>query len=346
VRPGGARCEKGARGVGRGCAEARREKGMGAMREAESGRLFDGKAVHQGPLLAEKDGYEVIDCRPCGFIHIDPIPAEEELERIYRDEYFTSEKPAFIERVREDEEWWKTVFDERLEFMEKNLFAGSRRLLDIGCGPGFFLKRATERGWKGLGVEPSKVAARTALSSGVEVIRGFFDAMALEKEGRSFHAVHISEVLEHVRDPQKVLSGAFGLLEPGGIACVVVPNDFSPVQEALRERRGYEDYWVAVPHHINYFSFDSIKALMERAGFSILKTTSTFPMDFFLLMGEDYVGDDALGRRCHHMRARLDIMLSQKRLRAFKDEMYALMAENGIGREAVIFGVKDIKEDQ
>ncbi len=327
-------------------AALRREEKSRQGSRAGAGRAPGaGDPVHGGRTLGEKDGYAILDCAPCGFIHLSPLPSEHDLLRIYRDEYFSTEKPDFTERVREDEEWWKIVHDERLGFMESALGGGPGRVLDIGCGPGFFLRRAAARGWEGLGVEPSSMAAEEAAAQGVRVRKGFFDGGAMKREGLSFDAVHLSEVLEHVREPLKVLGGAFSLLEPGGIACVVVPNDFSPVQEVLRDRLGYDDYWVAAPHHINYFSFDSLGSLMKRAGFSLVRTEATFPMDFFLLMGERYVGDDALGRRCHHMRTRLDIMLSDPRLRAFKRDMYALMARRGIGREAVIFGRKPKKED-
>ncbi len=300
---------------------------------------------HEGRVLGEKETYRLIECRPCGFIHLDPLPGEEDLERIYSEEYFSREKPRFSEQVQEDGEWWKSVYDERLSFMESALGDGRRRILDVGCGPGFFLEHACARGWDGLGVEPSGLAAREARSKGVRVIRGLFEGEALKREGLAFDAVHMSEVLEHVRDPLKVLSGAFDLLEPGGMACVVVPNDFSPVQEVLRSNLGYEDYWVAVPHHVNYFSFPTIRALMERAGFSLMKTTATFPMDFFLLMGENYVGDETRGRRCHHMRTRLDLMLRGPVLGPFRKDMYALMARYGIGREAVVFGRKPFRKE-
>ncbi len=297
--------------------------------------------LHNGPQIGEEQGYKVVDCLECGFAHILPLPSEAELKRIYRDEYFSRVKSGFIESVRADSEWWNVVYDERLEFMESMLSHGSKRLLDVGCGPGFFLKRGAQRNWRCLGVEPSNKAAAHANGLGLNVIKGFFDGRTMKDEGLEFDAAHISEVLEHVANPLAVLEGVYGLLDEGGIVCVVAPNDFSPVQEVLCERLGYEPYWISPPHHINYFSFDSMKALLKKAGFSILRVSATFPMDFFLLMGRNYVGDDVLGRECHMNRTRLDIMLADPRLKGFKDEMYALMARHNIGRETLIFGIKE-----
>jgi len=299
--------------------------------------------LHNGPQIGEQQGYRVVDCLECGFAHILPLPTDGELKRIYRDEYFSRDKPGFIESVREDSEWWNLVYDERLQYMESRLAGRSKRLLDVGCGPGFFLKRAEERGWQSLGVEPSEKAASHASGLGLGVVKGFFDGKAMRDHGCLFDAVHISEVLEHVVDPLSVLEGVYGVLDDGGIVCVAAPNDFSPVQQVLSERLGFSPYWLAPPHHINYFTFDSMKALLKKAGFSIARVTATFPMDFFLLMGKNYVGDDRLGRECHKMRTRLDIMLGETRLKAFKEEMYALMARHNIGRESVIFAIKGNK---
>ncbi len=301
------------------------------------------ESKHSGLLVDEKDGYSVVDCITCGFVHIDPLPDAGDVERIYREQYFSDEKPGFIKGVLKDLEWWNIVYDERLEFMESRLSGRQRRVLDIGCGPGFFLKRATGRGWQCLGVEPSRLAAGYAEAQGLTVKNEFFSGPKLKAEGFGFDAVHISEVLEHVTHPLDVLEGAYELLCDGGIICAVVPNDYSPVQKVLRDSLGYNPYWLSVPHHINYFSFASMKALIKKAGFTAVEVSATFPMDLFLLMGRNYVGDERLGRECHKLRKNLDTMLSTPPLKGFKKEMYALMAKHNIGRELVIYGVKGDK---
>ncbi len=57
-------------------------------------------------------------------------------------------------------------------------------------------------------------------------------------------------------------------------------------------------------------------------------------MELFLLMGQRYVGDDALGRQCHGMRKNLDLNLSTEPLREIKRRLYQTFAEVGVGREA------------
>lgn len=295
---------------------------------------------HAGRAMDTASGYGIIDCRACGFIHMDPVPAPAELKKVYVEEYYTEEKPLFIERVKEDIDWWNVVYDDRYEFFEGALPAGKREILDIGCGPGYFLKRGLDRGWRCLGIEPSKQAGAHAKGLGVDVMNAFFDEGLATGLRRKFDAIHLSEVLEHVPDPASILRLARGLLNDAGVLCAVVPNDYSPVQRVLREKLGFKPYWLAPPHHINYFSFSSLSGLFEKTGFKVIEKTSMFPIDFFLLMGDDYIGNDPLGRACHARRKRLDVNLAEPVLREFKKEMYRLMARHSIGREMIVFGRK------
>ena len=261
---------------------------------------------HSGPIIESKNGYDIIDCIQCEFRHVVPIPSEEELATIYKDDYYTTEKPLYIERSVEDKEWWKNVYDERLDLFEKWLGNTRRDLLEIGSGPGFFLQRALERGWKGVGIEPSTKAAEFARTLGVHVKSDFLDVELAADLGQ-FDVVYLNEVLEHAPDPFGLLKTAVKSITPGGLLCVVVPNDYNPIQKALRDVCGFPSWWVAPPHHINYFDVSSIKCLMRKVGTKIVNTEATFPIDLFLMMGDNYVGNDEVGRACHGKRKTLEI---------------------------------------
>ena len=125
---------------------------------------------HQGPRLAAVNGYDIIACEMCGFRHAVPLPEPAALEQEYREKYYSAEKPTFLVHAGEDQEWAKLAQSDRLESFERLLGRGRRRLLDVGSGPGFFLRTAQERGWQGLGIEPSRQAAAHARSMGVEVV--------------------------------------------------------------------------------------------------------------------------------------------------------------------------------
>jgi 2-polyprenyl-3-methyl-5-hydroxy-6-metoxy-1,4-benzoquinol methylase len=295
--------------------------------------------AHHGAVVASSNGHDVIACAPCGFRHALPLPEACALERAYRETYYAEEKPAFIAHAAEDRDWFALAQNDRLESLEHIVGPGRRRLLDIGCGPGFFLATAKLRGWEAHGIEPSRQAAHHARGLGAKVIEGFFDRESAAALGR-FDAVTLTNVLEHVPDPAHILELAADLLTPGGALCVTVPNDFSPFQLAARTAADTGDWWVAPPHHLNYFDFDSLAGLMSRLGIRVTERSTSFPMEAFVMMGEDYTKDPALGRACHTKRKAFDNALEAAGLKAQRRAFYRALAEIGIGREAVVIGVK------
>jgi len=291
---------------------------------------------HVGPVLDSKNGFEIIDCEICGYKHATPVPSDKELEEIYRHEYYTDEKPFYIEHFKQDLDWWNIVYGDRFDSFEQQLGMGRRRLLDIGSGPGYFLRYGKNRGWDVLGIEPSRRAAAHARSLGLEIIEEFLDDRIAAQIGQ-FDAVHMSEVLEHIPNPKALLQLVYGLLKPGGVLCVVVPNDYSPFQLALRKMKDIDPWWVAPPHHLNYFDFNSMEKLLRKIGFSDTLCEATFPIDLFLLMGDHYVGDDTKGRECHSKRKAVEHMLHGAGMNKLKRKLFRSFAELGIGREACVF---------
>ena len=294
---------------------------------------------HEGPRVADANGFDIIDCKVCGFRHAVPLPEPGALEEAYRETYYTEEKPEFLARSAEDQAWAQLAQRDRLAIFERILGPKRRRLLDIGSGPGFFLKTAQDGGWQVLGIEPSRQAAAHARGLGLEIVEGFFNAETAPGLGR-FDAVHLNNVLEHLPDPIAVVSLAHALLDAGGVICINVPNDFSPFQLAGRAAVGAKEWWLAPPHHLNYFDFESGARLLERCGFKVAERTTSFPLEMFLMMGEDYIGKDAAGRACHAKRKRFDLALEAAGLSETRRDFYRALASAGIGREAVLVAVK------
>jgi SAM-dependent methyltransferase len=310
-----------------------------AMSHAASPSEFLQDGRHNGPRITHAKNHDIIDCFECGFKHALPLPDPAVLEREYRENYYSEEKPNFIAHAGEDQAWFELAQNDRLEIFEKHLPADQRRLLDIGCGPGFFLAAAKKRGWDSYGIEPSRQAAAHASGLGIAVTEGLFNKDSAAALGR-FDAVNLTNVLEHVPDPVAILRSAIGLLDKGGVLCVGVPNDFSPLQIAARGAMNTGDWWVAPPHHLNYFDFESLSALLVRLGLCCVERTTSFPMEAFLMMGENYTSDPALGRACHNKRKRFDFAFEAAGLKETRRDFYRALAKLGMGREAVVIAVK------
>ena len=289
---------------------------------------------HAGPILDSVKDFDVIECESCGFKHVVPLLTAEEMAQYYS-EQFVAKRPLYVDVLREDLEWWRMVYAEQYALFEKYLSAKRRRILDVGCGLGFFLQLGKERGWETLGIEPSRQACEHARGLGLDVVNNVLGEGQAPGLG-TFDVVHMHEVLEHVTDAIGMVRLCRELIEPGGLFCVIVPNDYNPLQKVLRDHLGYNPWWVSPPEHINYFDYLSLPRLLCSTGFDILLKTTTFPMELFLLMGENYVGNKALGRDCHGRRKKLELNLHLGRLDGLKRTLYTALAEQGIGREVVV----------
>lgn len=294
---------------------------------------------HIGEILASSNGFDVVDCQKCGYAHINPIPTEDELEKVYKHDYYEEEKPLYLERYLEDIDWWNATYVQRYEVLEKYLPENQRNILDIGTGPGYFLLNGEKRGWKVKGIEPSIKAFKHSLSLGLDVKQGFFSKENASKLGM-FNVINLGLVLEHIPDPEGMLRLINQQLFFDGIVCIIVPNDFNPFQLLLRDYLNFEPWWVAPPHHVNYFNFASLSGLLEKCGFSVVHQESTFPIDLFLLMGDNYIDNDEIGRNCHKKRMNFEKSIRNNGANELLEGLYTDLAKRGIGREIVMYAKK------
>ena len=301
---------------------------------------------HGGRAIAHGNGHDVIACAACGFVHAVPLPDPAELAREYAEAYYRDAKPTYLTHASEDQDWAILAQHDRLDALRRALggstgtLGGSTgTLIEIGSGPGFFLDTAVAQGWTAVGVEPSVQAAAFAQGRGLTVHnRTFADAVA---HGLPMaDAIAATNVLEHIPDPIATLELARGLLKPGGAICLTVPNDFSPLQIAARDAKGHAPWWVAPPHHLNYFDFDSLEALLVRLGFAPRERLTSFPMEAFLLMDDDYVRRPEIGRAMHLKRKSFDLAFEAAGIGDVRRKLYGAMAAAGIGREATVVAVK------
>ncbi len=293
--------------------------------------------THRGSIIDRVKGYSIVACETCGFRHALPLPSAHDQRTAYEEAYYRDQKPTYVSRSREDAEWSRLGWDDRLSLFEdllKHEATQDLSVLDIGCGPGWFLKAAADRGWKAQGIEPSKQAAEHARKLGLNIVNAMFDETTAPSVERA-DVVHLNNMLEHVADPIGLLRLAIGRTWPGSLICVGVPNDYNALQEAARAT-GTKAWWLVPPHHLNYFDFASLETLLKRVGLEVVETLTSFPMELFLLMGDNYVGDDSVGRECHARRKHFDLTLEKAGLGDVRRKLYGALAKAGIGREAII----------
>jgi SAM-dependent methyltransferase len=286
---------------------------------------------HDGPVIGARAGFAVIDCRSCGWAHLEPLPDEAELALMYERSYYQEQYPGWLEKDRREQSYWDLEHADKLSDWSQMLDQDRPALLDVGCSGGLLLEYATANGWDAEGIEPSTEAVAEARSRGLAVHRGLYEEVSLPPH--SFDVVHCKLVAEHLPRPRDFLGWARSLLRRGGIVSIHVPNDFNVLQLAARDALGKDDWWIAPPFHINYFKFESLEKLLYSEGAVELTRDATFPVEWFLLMGEDYVGDEERGASVHRRRMNFETRLEAVGLRR---ELHRHLAAQGLGREAIV----------
>ena len=110
----------------------------------------------------------------------------------------------------------------RLAFIEQHAKLAGAKVLDIGCGGGLLSEAMQERGASVIGIDLTEelieVAQLHALGSDLSAIDyrvQSAEAIAAAQPAE-FDVVTCMEMLEHVPDPESVLSACVRLLKPGG----------------------------------------------------------------------------------------------------------------------------------
>jgi len=159
-------------------------------------------------------------------------------------------------------------FELRRDHLMRRLPAGVR-VLDVGCGNGWFSAALNEAGFSVTGVDVAAEALRRARLrvSGVEFVLTR-EGEGLPFEAASFGAAWLGEVLEHVQDGIALLEEVARVLEPGGALIASTPDHPFALRARLAlSRVAFERHFDPRSDHVRFFTAASLRALLEVCGF-------------------------------------------------------------------------------
>lgn len=146
---------------------------------------------------------------------------------------------------------------ERVELFRRYVGGPGRRVLDLGCRDGS-LTRAYADGNEIVGVDADREALATAAALGIETRWADLDE-PLDFDDASFDVVVAGELLEHLRDPRRVVGDVRRVLRPGGTFVASVPNAYRLKNRVrfLLGRDPEDD-----PTHLQMFSPSDVRELL------------------------------------------------------------------------------------
>lgn len=233
-----------------------------------------------------RDTWRVVACSGCDFVYMPEVPDFSEMATTFEwSQSFAVEaarrrrRSPVLARLDQMTRVRTRLFGKRnpLDYVRRHISAG--RIVDLGCGNGSYLASAGA-GFSlfGIDISPPLVAHADTLfrdHGGAAVCAPCSEGLR-QFEPDFFDAAILRSYLEHEPDPGAVLESLFGVLRPGGIAVVKVPNFAS----WNRQVRGKDWCGFRFPDHVNYFTPSSLRAMAEKHGYTVtMRALDRMPTD-------------------------------------------------------------------
>lgn len=290
-------------------------------------------------IIYQDDKYQVKFDNKYGYYHLFPIPTPAELKRYYDEQFYSANYNKQIndssKKVQDEEaDFFLMQYEDILETMDKE--AQGKKIIDIGCGHGNFLKFCKNSGYEVFGLDPSSEAVANTKKFGLEAIKVNIEDIK-DKVDKKYHTAVMLNVFEHLREPYRTLRDIReNILEDNGLLIIRVPNEFNKLQIIANQEYDLKSWWVSAPQHINYFTIPHLENLINNSGYAVFLKESTFPLEMFILFGDQYVGNPALGKIVHEKRVLFEKAI-KKYDNSYKRKMFQQFAEIGLGREVTVF---------
>jgi len=195
-------------------------------------------------------------CQSCGHAFVRNRPSMDMLKEIYAGVAHHPMPPVTMDTLR-------TKADAiAMAGTVARLTAERGRVLDVGCGDGAFSYHLHDHGFGPIVLIDLD---RRAQQAGGLVPESEFRLTPYEHiEDGPYTVIVMSQTLEHSLDPIGWLERARRLMEPNGVLAIALPN-FGGVYRLL----GTRDPMIIPPVHLSFFTEQSLRLALDRAGFRI-----------------------------------------------------------------------------
>jgi len=203
--------------------------------------------------------FDVIRCGNCELWRLSPRLPEAKIQELYGDEsYFEGSEGGYADYDTQEGSLRKT-FRILLENMSRSGLCGGR-LLEVGCGYGFFLDEARPYFAYREGTEFSRTGVDRSSAFADKVHLG---GLAALPPAARYDCIVALQVIEHVYDPVPFVRRLRDHLADGGLLLLSTPNMGSLWRKLFGSR------WPSfkIPEHVAFYDSTTLPRLFRGAGF-------------------------------------------------------------------------------
>lgn len=223
--------------------------------------------------MPDRIHYRIVKCIRCGLVFSSPIISIEKISDFYKESScnYKDQIPYLIKT------YFKLVKDIK-RFIPKN-----PKVLEVGCGNGFFMKALVDLGLTKnvYGVEPSSKMVSQADSIFRSKIKIDVFRQNLFPEN-SFDLILCFHTLDHMVDPNEFIRGAHFLLKKNGYILVVVHDTQGLSVRLFGEKSAIFDI-----EHIYLFNKKTLRKIFARNSFKVIKVfnlVNNYPLNYWIQM--------------------------------------------------------------
>jgi 2-polyprenyl-3-methyl-5-hydroxy-6-metoxy-1,4-benzoquinol methylase len=235
---------------------------------AQKIRFWRQKNFHYTESANHKE-FHIYRCESCGTGFLNRPPHMQWLQSIYQySGQALTQAITLADVLARETEFPNCKVDAERMTHQANLFnfSGNGLALDIGSGFGFYTQALRKMGYRTVSINPGKYENEVFRNlNGDEPLALMFENY---EHSEQFGVVMMSQVLEHLLEPDQAISKVSAMLAPGGVLACAVPNYDSFLVKLLGTK---DNACLWVPEHVNYFTVEGLRALVERNGFSVMK---------------------------------------------------------------------------
>lgn len=217
--------------------------------------------------------YRFVKCQNCGLIFSNPIMSTKEINKLYKNSTFD---------YTIESSYLKKTYGNYLIKMLKNKNLKKTKLLDVGCGNGFFLEEVKSMGINNIyGVEPGK----SSVMSAPEWLRRKIKIGILKKgiyKKSMFDVICCFHTLDHIVKPNDFLENVWELLKKNGKTFFIVHDTNGLSVKLFGEKSPIFDI-----EHIYLFDKKNLKQLFKKNKFKNIRVfdiKNTYPLSYWLRM--------------------------------------------------------------